>query len=164
MSTPAVPPDVDTFRPPDAGWVVARHAALYAAENGFDDSFGRTVAGILAGFVANHDPQRERGWIAWQDGTRCGSVFCMAEDAATARLRLFLVEPGLRGTGLAPRMLTTCLGFARAAGYQRLVLSTHESHRAACRLYARSGFALDRAEPVRAYGHDLVAQHWSITL
>jgi RimJ/RimL family protein N-acetyltransferase len=61
-------------------------------------------------------------------------------------------------------MLDRCLAFAREAGYARIVLSTHESHRAACALYARSGWRLVASHPVRSYGRDLVRQDWEMPL
>ena len=59
-------------------------------------------------------------------------------------------------------MLKRCLTFAQAAGYGAMVLSTHESHRAACALYAAAGFACTRSFPVHHYGVALVEQHWRI--
>lgn len=153
--------------PGDGGWIVSRHAALYAADEGFDASFEALVAGIVADFLRQNDPARERGWIAWRDGMRLGSIFCMAEGAAepgTARLRLFLLEPGARGTGLAQRMIETCLDFARGAGYRRIRLWTHESHRAAGRVYARNGFALTGQHPEQSFGVAVVAQTWERAL
>ena len=92
-----------------------------------------------------------------------GSIFCMAEGPDTpeiARLRLFLIEPEARGTGLAQRMIDACLSFASAAGYRQIRLWTHESHQAAGRLYARNGFALVASAPSRAFGCDVVDQTW----
>jgi len=41
-------------------------------------------------------------------------------------------------------------------------LATHESHRAACALYARNGWRIATSHPVRSYGCDLVEQTWEI--
>jgi GNAT superfamily N-acetyltransferase len=167
MSDPVDPDAIRLrdLRPGDAGWIVMRHAELYTRDEGFDASFEPLVARILADFLDAHDPARERGWIAeGPDGRRLGSIFCVRLDDTTAKLRLFLVEPEARGTGLAQRLLAACLGFARNAGYARLTLWTHESHRAACALYARTGFRLTAARPVRSFGQDLVEQTWDIPL
>jgi GNAT superfamily N-acetyltransferase len=153
---------LDELRTGDAGWLVMRHAELYAEEEGFDATFEPLVARILADFLEGHDPSRERGWIARAGGRRLGSVFCVqGPEAGTAKLRLFLLEPDARGTGLGRRLLDTCLDFARAAGYGRMTLWTHESHRAACALYAKAGFTCTRSEPVRSFGVDLVEQEWT---
>lgn len=116
----------------DAGWLIERHAVLYAESDGFDASFEALVAEILADFIRNRDPASERAFIAVAGGRRVGSVFCVRSgEAGVAKLKLFLIEPEWRGRGLGRRLLDACLGFAREAGYERLRLWTHESHRAA---------------------------------
>ncbi|EPX82039.1 GNAT family N-acetyltransferase [Salipiger mucosus] len=152
------------YTPDDRPWLVAQHALLYGREEGFDASFGALVAEILEAFEADHDPECERGWIAWEGETPLGSIFCVRADAETAKLRLFLLVPEARGRGLGQRMLEACMGFAREAGYRRMSLWTHESHRAACALYARNGFALVRSEPCHSFGVDLVEQGWERAL
>ena len=150
--------------PGDAEWLVHQHGTLYAQAEGFDDTFGPLVASILAAFEADHDPARERGFIAWEDGRRLGSIFCVRVDDETAKLRLFLLVPEARGKGLGKRMLEACMAFAREAGYRRMVLWTHESHRAACALYEKAGWRMVRSEPVHSFGVDLVEQSWEVDL
>lgn len=160
-------PALRALEPGDAGWVIGRHGALYARDEGYDLSFEGLVAEIVAGFIARNDAARERGWIAEDDGERLGCIFCMAEGPEApevARLRLFLLEPQARGTGLAQGMIETCLGFARAAGYQQMRLWTHESHVAAGRLYARNGFRLVARSEGVAFGQKVVDQTWERAL
>ncbi|TMM34969.1 MAG: MarR family transcriptional regulator [Actinobacteria bacterium] len=151
-------------RPGDAGWVVARHGELYAAEYGWDASFEALVAGIVADFMRQHDPSRERAWLAEIDRERVGCVCCVRDDESTARLRVLLVEPDARGTGVGGRLVAQCVEFARSAGYRRLVLLTYDVLADARRLYQRAGFGLVHQEPVHRYGHDLVEQEWALTL
>ncbi|MDX1781540.1 MAG: GNAT family N-acetyltransferase [Thalassovita sp.] len=148
----------------DAGWLIEQHGMVYAREEGFDESFEALVARILSEFILEHDPDCERGWIAEQNGRRLGSVFCVRQDEETAKLRLFLLIPQARGKGIGQRLLTACMDYAREKGYKRMVLWTHESHRAACVLYARNGWKLTGSEPVRNFGVDLVEQSWEIAL
>jgi GNAT superfamily N-acetyltransferase len=149
----------------DAGWLIEQHALLYARDEGFDGSFEALVAEILAAFLRDHDPATERGWIAEAGGRRLGSIFCVQSgEPGVAKLRLFLLLPEARGRGLGQRLLDECLGFAQAAGYRRLKLWTHESHRAACALYARNGFVRTASFPVHSFGRDLVEQSWEIGL
>lgn len=151
------------YTPDDAEWLVDRHAELYERDEGFDGTFGPLVAGILADFSANRDPAREQGWIAERGGRRVGSIFCCrGKDAGTAKLRLFLIVPEARGQGLGHRLLDRCMGFAREAGYGRMELWTHESHRAACALYSKFGWRLVESRPVRSFGVDLIEQAWEI--
>ncbi|MBF9034674.1 GNAT family N-acetyltransferase [Rhodobacterales bacterium HKCCE2091] len=160
------PPDPDrvAFRDlaiGDAGWLIERHGTLYARDEGFDESFEALVAGILADFIQTRDPARERAWIAWDGPRRLGSVFCVEGRAPDiAKLRLFLLDPAARGMGLGQRLLELCLGFARDTGYRRLELWTHESHRAACALYAKNGFELTDSRPAHSFGVDVIEQEW----
>ena len=147
----------------DAGWVIQRHAELYAAEAGFDASFEVLVAGIVADFLRARGPD-DRAFIAHRGGRRLGSVFCVRLDDETAKLRLFLLEPDARGQGLGRLLLQACLDHARARGFRRMTLWTHESHRAACALYARAGFALVGSRPVTSFGQPLVEQSWTLDL
>lgn len=164
LSTPAKPPILRRLEPGDAGWVIERHGAIYARDEGYGPAFEALVAQILADFLLRADTVRERGWIATgAGGIRLGCVFCVAEGAQepdVARLRLFLLEPEARGTGLGQAMMDACLGFARDAGYRRMRLWTHESHRAAVRLYVRNGFVMTASAPGRDFGQDVVDQTW----
>ncbi|MEM7722933.1 MAG: GNAT family N-acetyltransferase [Pseudomonadota bacterium] len=149
----------------DAGWLIQKHAELYARDEGFDQSFEALVARVLADFIDNHDPTCERAWIAWAGDRRIGSIFCVKGSMrGLAKLRLFLLRPEARGLGLGQRLLDACLTFARDKGYQRLTLWTHESHRAACALYAKNGFDCVKSTPVRSFGVDLVEQEWTRAL
>lgn len=152
------------FTPEDTDWLVRQHSEHYARSEGFDDSFGVLVREILGDFVADHDPARERGWIAMQAGQRLGSIFCVAAGDSTAKLRLFLLTPTARGRGLGKRLLRTCMDFARSAGYADMKLWTHESHRTACALYAATGWTMVDSRPVHSFGVDLVEQTWTIRL
>lgn len=154
-------PALRLFTADDRNWLVGRHRVLYQAAEGFDASFGDLVGEILDDFIANHDPNREAGWIAEQDGKRLGSIFCVALDDKTAKLRLFLLTPDARGKGLGRQMVRHCMGFAETRRYEGMRLWTHESHNAACALYLDFGWSLELAKPVRSFGQDLVEQHWS---
>ena len=148
----------------DAGWIIERHGRLYAEEEGYDATFEALVAEILADFIRTHDPACERGWIAERDGERLGSIFCVRVDAEVAKLRLFLVEPAARGTGLGRQLLEACLAYARAKGYRRMVLWTHASHKAACALYAAYGFRMTEETPTFDFGQEVIDQIWQIAL
>ncbi len=75
-------------RPGEAGWVVQRNAAVYAEEFGWDASSEALVARIVADYLDHRDPAAEAAWIAEVDGVPAGCVFCVRENATTARLRL----------------------------------------------------------------------------
>jgi GNAT superfamily N-acetyltransferase len=145
-------------RPGDLGWVVMAHGELYESEFGWDTTFEALVARIVADYAAGHDVAREAAWIAELDGERAGCVFCVADDEQTARLRILLVLPAGRGSGLGGRLVDTCVAFAREAGYARMRLWTNHPLAAARRIYLQRGFALTDEEPHHSFGVDLVGQ------
>ncbi len=143
---------------------MAQHGQHYAKAEGFDDTFAVLVGQIVDDFLRDHDPICEAGWIAWQGNRRIGSIFCVRLDDETAKLRLFLLTGDARGKGLGRRMLAVCTDFAQAQGYRQMKLWTHESHRAAGVLYAKTGWHLSSSRPVVSFGQHLVEQHWEKTV
>ncbi|MGX9354789.1 N-acetyltransferase family protein [Roseobacteraceae bacterium S113] len=148
----------------DVDWLVAAHAVHYAASDGFDASFVALVREILEDFLADHDLARERSWIAYEDGMRLGSIFCVRQSDEVAKLRLFYLGEAARGRGLGREMLTRCMDFARDAGYRRMELWTHASHAAACALYAKLGFEMTGAVTKHSFGVEVEEQMWGIDL
>ncbi len=153
-----------THRAGDMGWVVYRHALLYAQEYGWNQEFEALVAEIAAKFLRRLKPERERCWIAERNGEIVGSVFLVMRSQTMAQLRLLLVEPSMRGSGLGTRLVNECIAFARQAGYRTLMLWTNDSLHDARRLYERAGFRLTKEAPHHSFGHDLVEQIWTLRL
>ena len=155
-----------THRVGDMGWVAHREGIGYAEQFGWDGTFEALVAKIAGEFVLNFDAARERCWIAEMDGRSVGHVFLVKHpDAAdTARLRLLFVEPEARGMGLGDALVRECVGFARQAGYARMVLWTQSMLTSAIRIYERAGFRLVKEEPHRSFGVELVGQEWELVL
>ena len=151
-------------RPGDMGWVTERHAVLYFEQDGWGAGFEALVAGIVKDFLENFDPKRERCWIAERNGERVGCVF-VVNDKGEARLRLLLVEPSARGTGLGRRLVEACIAFAREKSYKKLVLWTHSHLTAARAIYARTGFKkLKKTEVHDSFGPKAVSEFWELKL
>jgi DNA-binding MarR family transcriptional regulator/GNAT superfamily N-acetyltransferase len=157
---------VVTLRPPalgDLGWALHRHAAVYAAEFGWDATFEEVCARIIGEYTTLRDahPGRAAGWIAEVDGAPAGCVFCVPDSETTARLRLLLVEPWARGLGLGATLVGQCLQFAREAGYADIILWTYNQLAAARAVYKAAGFTLASEYADDAFGHSMMSQTWS---
>ena len=142
--------------PGDMGWVVQRNGALYAEEFGWDASYEALVARIVADYVDHRDPDAEAAWIAEVDGTPAGCVFCVRENATTARLRLLLVEPWARGLGHrgpAGRRGAPVRPPGRVLGHHAVDQRRAGRRR---RIYERAGFTLDNENHHHSFGQDLV--------
>lgn len=150
--------------PGDLGWVVMAHGETYAEQFGWNCDFETLVARIVADYAAAPDPTREAAWIAELDGARAGCVFCVAADDDTAKLRILLVDPAARGRHLGRRLVDECVGFARGAGYRRMVLWTNAPLVSAARIYLAAGFHLTGEESHHSFGVDLVGQTYELDL
>jgi len=148
----------------DFGWIVARHAELYAQEYGWGDPFEGLCAQIVADFVNNYDKKRERCWIAEMDGENVGCVMLVKDSTEVARIRLLLVDPKARGLKLGTRLVDECVTFAREAGYRKVTLWTHSVLTAARRVYEKAGFTLTASEKRHTWGQDVVAEFWDLEL
>lgn len=139
---PPAPYLLRTHRPGDIGWIIHRHGALYAQEYGWDEKFEAMVAEIAAKFILNHDPRRERCWLAEQDGNIIGSVTLVRKTDRIAKLRMLYVEPSARGMGVGRRLVEECIRFAREARYHKITLWTNHILLAARRIYEKQGFRM----------------------
>lgn len=153
-----------SYEPGDMGWVTHLHGVLYAQEYGWDEHFEALVAQIVADFINNYKPARERCWIAEMNGEIVGSVFVVQANETDAKLRLLLVDPEARGMGLGTRLVEECIHFARRRGYKKLMLWTNSVLVEARHIYQKTGFQLVDQEAHHSFGQDLVGETWELYL
>ena len=150
--------------PGDLGWVISRHGAVYASEYGLDRTFEVKVAEIVVETMRNFDRERESAWIAEYQGRPVGSVFVVAKDDETAKLRMLIVEREARGQGVGRILTAAAIGFAREAGYKRMVLWTMGMLSAARTIYTKAGFKLVESVPGISFGCHIIDETWELDL
>jgi DNA-binding MarR family transcriptional regulator/GNAT superfamily N-acetyltransferase len=150
--------------PGDFGWIVKRHAELYALEYRWMEPFEGVCAQIVADFVNKFDAKHERCWIAEMNGENVGCIFVTKDSAKVARVRLLLVDPEARGLGLGARLTDEAIRFAREAGYAKMTLWTHSVLKAARHIYQKAGFKLMRSEKHKSWGQPVVSEYWDLEL
>jgi DNA-binding MarR family transcriptional regulator/GNAT superfamily N-acetyltransferase len=153
-----------SHRPGDLGTIVNRHGVIYAREYGYDERFEALVAKVVAGFIENLQPKRERCWIAERDGQFLGSVFVVEKKKSTAQLRLLIVEPTARGMGIGRRLVDEVIRFSKKAGYKRVQLWTQSELTAARNIYRAAGFQIVGTEGHESFGKKLNAEIWELPL
>jgi DNA-binding MarR family transcriptional regulator/GNAT superfamily N-acetyltransferase len=151
-------------QPGDMSWIVHRQAILYTDEYGWDGTYEGLAAEIVAQFIKNYDPKRERVWVAEKDGEKVGAVFVAKGSDQIARLRLLHVERQARGLGIGQRLVEECIRFARQAGYQKMTLWTQSILHAARHIYKKAGFQVVHEEKHHSFGKHLTAETWELDL
>jgi DNA-binding MarR family transcriptional regulator/N-acetylglutamate synthase-like GNAT family acetyltransferase len=150
--------------PGDFGWMIKRHAELYAREYQWKEPFEGLCAQIVADFTNKFDLKRERCWIAEMDGENVGCIFLAKDSPTVARIRLLLVEPKARGLGLGAQLVDECIRFARRSGYRRITLWTHSVLTAARHIYEKAGFKLTRTDRHKSWGRPVISEYWDLEL
>jgi DNA-binding MarR family transcriptional regulator/GNAT superfamily N-acetyltransferase len=148
----------------DYGWAIERHGVVYQAQFGWGLQFEGLVAELFGKFAINHDPARERCWIAELDGERVGCVFVVEREPKVAQLRCLLVEPKARGRGVGAALVDECISFARSAGYESIMLWTQKGLDSARKIYEAAGFKLVEEQPHEDFGVPLIGQNWETAL
>ena len=178
------------LRPGDLGRVVALHGVLYAGEYGFDHTFEAYVAGTMATFGREYDPDRNRLWVAEREGRLVGSIGIAGEqregvddrsaehgpsykaagddvaegDGQAAQLRWLLARPEARWSGVGRALVGEALGFCRNCGYDSVFLWTLANLGAALRLYVEAGFVRMERKTQQLWGATVTEERYELRL
>ena len=148
-------------------YVAQAHRRLYTAEQGWGDGFCKYAMEIPRAFAARLRTPREEMWIAEKDGTPVGCIAVMDAGDNVAQLRLFLVEPEHRGTGVGKALFATALDNIRTWGYDRAVLWTADTQKNARIMYGKLGFVMTETASNTTWsatGKTVVEEKWELKL
>jgi DNA-binding MarR family transcriptional regulator/GNAT superfamily N-acetyltransferase len=142
------------------GRITEMHANFYARHAGFGQFFESQVAAELAEFAARLGNPRNGLWVALQAGRIVGSVAIDGEDTGNgnAHLRWFIVDDGIRGSGIGRKLLTRAVDFCDRAGFTKTHLWTFDGLHAARRLYEANGFKLAEERRGKQWGEAVTEQ------
>lgn len=143
--------------------VTQMHAHYYAGGSGFGRRFESVVASGLAAFCDRLDNPANAIWVAMRGTEIVGSIAIDGEDLGPRRahLRWFIVDDGMRGSGIGKRLLAAALAFSDRAGYAETHLWTFSGLAAARRLYEANGFICVEERPGRQWGSEVLEQRFT---
>ena len=164
--TPHLDLQIKGYYPGVLGEITRLHAVYYFEHWGFDISFEAQVGSELAEFMIDFREGRDGFWSMVLNGDCVGAVAIDGRLATTegARLRWFIVRPGLQGEGIGGRLIGTAVDFCRQAGHDRVFLWTFEGLDQARYLYEKAGFRLTEEHKVEQWGTILKEQKFELTL
>lgn len=141
--------------------MVELHGTYYANEWGFGPQFEAEVASELAEFIGRYDDSRDGFWLAWQGERIMASLtldHALADGESTPRVRWFVADPAMQGTGVGRLMFDALLSFAGETRQQAMHLWTFEGLLAARKLYDLAGFVVTHEVDETDWGPTINAQ------
>ncbi|KAL4801014.1 GNAT family N-acetyltransferase [Aspergillus venezuelensis] len=163
----AKPYTIRSATPADMPTIISRHGTLYSIEHNFNATLAASVAEeITKTYLSTNDRTHEQCWVAQINSSFAGCVMLVRDSDSDecAKLRLLLVEPSARGSGLGMALVKQCTAFARGAGYKRVRLWTNSGLVGARKLYVREGYRRVREEEDSTFGIPLTAEFWELVL
>ncbi|TGL54665.1 GNAT family N-acetyltransferase [Leptospira wolffii] len=147
-------------KPGDLGFIVYRHAVLYAREYGFNSSFEEYVILGMADYLKS-DSGHGKVWVAESEGKIIGAVAIVDSGDRNSQLRWFYTEPSHRNLGIGRKLLDKAIEYGRKR-FSKISLWTLSNLPAARNLYKRSGFVLVESKPNRQWKAGLTEERWEL--
>ena len=162
----AVQPDADPttieegYTPSLIGRIVEMHASYYSKLVGFGVMFESKVADGLADFMTRLEHDENAIWYARNGERIVGSITIDGEDlgAGRAHLRWFIVDDGVRGTGVGGSLIRDAMAFCDDRNFRETDLWTFAGLTAARRLYEKHGFSLTEEYYGDQWGDEVLEQ------
>jgi len=154
------------YLPGVIGKVTELHAVYYHEHWNFDISFESQVGKELSEFFIQFNPQSDGFWTICVEASLAGCIAIDGRAAQTegARLRWFIVNPGLQGLGIGKRLLTKAVNFSKRAGHRNVFLWTFAGLDTARGLYERQGFTLTEEHALDQWGASISEQKFELRL
>jgi len=154
------------YRPGEEEYVAQAHKRIYPEEFGWGDNFTNYAMQVAYDFAAAPRPHSQM-WVAEVQGRPVGSIILLEAEPKVGQLRLFLVVPEFRGTGVASALIDRAMEQAREWGFCHLFLWTADGCLAARHKYARLGFVMTDHKPANGWaidGSPVEEERWDLPL
>lgn len=155
---------IRSFHLEDTDYIIRSHYEIYNKEYHYDLSFKEFIENTLNEFIKRADRSKENIWILEMDDEPKGSIGITKVNEHVAQLRLFLVDPGVRGAGYGGQLIQKAIDFCREANYKTIILWTNSELKAARHLYEKYGFRLIETRIQTLSGQDLTEERWELSL
>jgi len=154
------------YYPGVVGKITELHATYYYENWGFDVTFETQVGRELSEFVSEFQKDRDGLWVATVDGQFAGAIAIDGHlvESEGARLRWFIVDPELQGTGIGNALISRAVEFCEDKDFRTVFLWTFEGLHAARALYERHGFRLSVEEEIHQWGQMIREQKFELHL
>ena len=107
---------------------------------------------------------REKIWLVEYNDQVLGSIAICQNTNSVAQLRWFILAPQLRGKGIASKLLSTAIAFAKQSGYSTVQLWTESNLGLALDIYEHLGFKLTSSKTVELWGSERKEQSYTLEL
>jgi len=155
---------IRNFRLEDINYIINSHYEIYNQEYDYDLSFKEFIANSLEDFIKRSDYLKENIWIAEINGEPKGSICITKFDESTAQIRLFIVDPKQRGTGIGKQLIEKSIDFCKLVNYKTITLWTNSDLKAARSLYENYGFKLMETKKVILSNQNLIEERWELNI
>jgi len=155
---------LDEYPPGLIGVVAALFGKCIAASHHVNWTLDAMIAEQQCEFFRRFDPNRDRVWIAMEQGMPGGALTIdgprMESGREFARLRFFILDEKLRGRGIGRRLVAEAMQYCREQGYPGVFLTTLPGLDAALQLYQEQGFTLVHESSETFHGSPHIEQTW----
>jgi len=149
----------------DADAIAELHRRVYGSEYRLNEQFVDGVRRGLAAAIASGWPRRSGAvWLVDGDEQLRGALGLTDEGDGAGRVRWLVLDPALRGRGLARSLVAELLDEARAAGLHTLTLETYSDLTAAARIYRDAGFRVEWERVHDDWGPTITFQGYRLDL
>ncbi|RQH05691.1 bifunctional helix-turn-helix transcriptional regulator/GNAT family N-acetyltransferase [Paraburkholderia dinghuensis] len=155
-------PIVEGYRPGCIGDIASLHARFCSEHWGFGSYFEKKVATELAEFADALPADGKALWLYLENGRALASLAIDGDVVSgIARLRWFIVDDSLRGTGIGRQLMTRAMRFVDEQPFRETYLWTFKGLDAARHLYELSGFTLTDEFAGTQWGTEVIEQRFS---